>query len=122
MREYLGYHLTDDIEIISESKADDTYPVVSAASICAKVTRDHLLVDWEFKEKTSVPYSRVFGCGYPGDVLTKTWLKDHFDEVFGFPTVVRFSWKTCKTILDDKHMAANWFDPDPNAKPKVQAN
>lgn len=32
------------------SKADSTYPVVSAASICAKVNRDHILKDWKFKE------------------------------------------------------------------------
>ena len=38
------------IEIIVESKADNNYPVVSAASICAKVTRDHVLEDWKFEE------------------------------------------------------------------------
>ena len=37
-------------QIICESKADDTYPVVSAASICAKVTRDTILKEWAFKE------------------------------------------------------------------------
>lgn len=38
------------IEVIVESKADDTYPIVSAASIAAKVTRDHSLRDFQFKE------------------------------------------------------------------------
>lgn len=47
MKRLLG-HLLSGIEIISESKADDTYPVVSAASIVAKVNRDHLLKDWTF--------------------------------------------------------------------------
>ena len=33
-------------EVVVESKADDTYPVVSASSICAKITRDHELRDF----------------------------------------------------------------------------
>ena len=40
-----------NIEMISESKADFKYPVVSAASIVAKVSRDYLLKTWQFKER-----------------------------------------------------------------------
>ena len=46
MREYLGSYLALDTEIICESKADANYPVVSASSICAKVSRDQILKDW----------------------------------------------------------------------------
>lgn len=43
----IEYRLNDsDIEVIVESKADFNYPVVSAASICAKVTRDMVLKTW----------------------------------------------------------------------------
>ena len=38
------------IKVVVESKADDTYPIVSAASICAKVTRDHALNDFVYCE------------------------------------------------------------------------
>ena len=59
-----------DTQVIVESKADDKYPVVSAASICAKVTRDHDLRDFEFAEKPKEEFGRTFGCGYPGDAIT----------------------------------------------------
>ena len=38
------------IEITVSKKADAIYPVVSAASICAKVSRDKALKDWNFRE------------------------------------------------------------------------
>lgn len=55
--------------MVSESKADDTYPIVSAASICAKVMRDKLLEEWEFNEEKAgeIKFDHNFGCGYPGD-------------------------------------------------------
>ena len=40
LRQYCEGYLDESTQIICESKADDTYPVVSAASICAKVPRD----------------------------------------------------------------------------------
>ena len=43
---------------------------------------------------------QVFGWGYPGDPVTKDWLKKHFDKVFGFPTIVRFSWSTWDKIIN----------------------
>ena len=42
-------HLPNKIDFRVESKADDTYSVVSAASICAKVNRDSILKNWVFK-------------------------------------------------------------------------
>jgi ribonuclease H2 subunit A len=44
-------------------KADSIYPCVSAASICAKVTRDTVLKNWKFLEDCT---NTKFGSGYPG--------------------------------------------------------
>lgn len=83
-----------DIKFVVAKKADSLYPVVSGASIVAKVTRDRALKDWVMDE-TCENMNRKFGSGYPGDPETKGWLEDHRHAVFGFPTVVRFSWGTC---------------------------
>ena len=114
--------LSSDTEIVSESKADDRYPVVSAASIVAKVTRDNLLENWEFVETKigGKPISHDFGCGYPGDVLSKQWLRDELDPVFGFPQLVRFSWSTSKNLLDGDQVSANWHEKNPNQPDKKQ--
>jgi ribonuclease H2 subunit A len=41
------------------------------------------------------------GSGYPSDPATKKWLKEGFDNVFGFPTNVRFSWSTVENIFKE---------------------
>ncbi|GMP68325.1 hypothetical protein CsSME_00027971 [Camellia sinensis var. sinensis] len=82
------------IKFVVAKKADSLYPVVSGASIVAKVTRDRALRDWVLDE-TAENMHRNFGSGYPGDPETKSWLEDHQHSVFGFPTLVRFSWGTC---------------------------
>lgn len=46
-------------------KADALYPIVSAASIVAKVSRDRLLRDHVCPEP-HLADARQFGCGYPG--------------------------------------------------------
>lgn len=131
------------------SKADAIYPIVGAASIAAKVTRDRWVEDWRYGEDIgdaasateaetlasssslgidSQPPSPVkkgtkkrkrpeapvidvttprafwhaFGSGYPGDPNTVAYLQRSLDPVFGWPGVVRFSWATIKTLLEEK--------------------
>lgn len=79
-------------------KADSIYPIVSAASVCAKVTRDaaiDVLVEGMGVEAAAV------GTGYPGDERTKMWLRGAMEPVFGWsPAVCRFSWSTAKDLLE----------------------
>lgn len=80
-------------------KADSLYCVVSVASVVAKVTRDILVEHLETKYSTNHPIP--MGSGYPSDPKTKVWLKQSQMPLFGWPTeIVRFSWQTCKTLLD----------------------
>ncbi|CAK9169652.1 unnamed protein product [Ilex paraguariensis] len=55
------------IKFVVAKKADSLYPVVSGASIVAKVTRDQALRDWVLDE-TAENMHRNFGSGYPGDL------------------------------------------------------
>ena len=82
-----------------EKKADATYRVVSAASIIAKVTRDTLMKEFVWEE----PYlnlSRDYGSGYPGDENCVRWLSSTQQVVFGYPSIVRFSWSTTREALE----------------------
>ncbi|XP_039071898.1 ribonuclease H2 subunit A-like [Hibiscus syriacus] len=88
------------IKFVVAKKADSLYPVVSGASIVAKVTRDKALREWVLEE-TSENMHRSFGSGYPGDPETKAWLAHHKHSVFGFPALVRFSWSTCTSYYKD---------------------
>lgn len=99
------------VKITVSKKADSLFPIVSAASICAKVLRDTTLKEWQFIEK-DIEISSDFGSGYPGDPATKRWLQESLDQLFGYPSIVRFSWATCAIILDNKAYAVKWPDDD----------
>lgn len=64
------------------------------------MTRDEIIKHWQFKE--TVPFVGETGSGYPADPNTKKWLEKNFTPIFAFPTFVRFSWQTTKTIITDK--------------------
>lgn len=87
IKELLPFNVT----IISEHNADVKYPVVSAASILAKVRRD------QFIAKLKETYGD-FGSGYPHDEKTIQFLSDRIHRYGSFPDFVRKSWKTIRAL------------------------
>ena len=77
-QDYLQRVFHHNIEFTVTSKADSLFPVVSAASIVAKVARDYLLDHWIFREKSCAAKQHTFGCGYPSQCSCAVAL------VFGF--------------------------------------
>jgi ribonuclease H2 subunit A len=121
-------------QITVAKKADSLYPCVSAASVCAKVTRDAALevlytaygrgtadestenmdIDAdegdegarEQKASEVVSPEPDWGSGYPSDVRCTGWMKRNMDPVFGWGNECRFSWGTTKDLLETKGAAA----------------
>jgi ribonuclease HII len=79
------------IEIVVAHRADEKYPIVSSASIIAKVERD-----WEI-EKLKQKFGD-FGSGYASDPKTIAFLKNLKE----WPFFVRIKWKTLKKINQSK--------------------
>lgn len=83
------------------SKADSLFPIVGAASIVAKVIRDHTLREW------IQPYpDQDCGSGYPSDPNTVAWLRRNHHPLLGFPAIVRASWGTAKRMSLELEAAA----------------
>lgn len=82
-----------NIGVVGRHKADDIYPVVSAASIVAKVTRDRML------QEISEEFGEDIGSGYPSDPRTmdfiKKWIKDNGMS----PKHTRNSWEPVRRLL-----------------------
>jgi ribonuclease H2 subunit A len=97
------------IEMTVRKKADSLFPIVSAASICAKVTRDIIVNQWKYSE-SDVEFKGNMGSGYPADEVTKKWLAQNCDPVFGFPDIARFSWSTTKILLEQTPDLAHTFE------------
>jgi ribonuclease HII len=83
-----------DLFITSEHNADEKYPIVSAASILAKVRRDELVRNIE---KTA---GIEIGSGYPSDKKTITFLEKWVMEHGSLPGFARSSWETSKNIME----------------------
>ncbi len=93
-REHIEEKLPFKIRIISEHKADATYPIVSAASILAKVERDRAIQ--ELTEK----YGDI-GAGYPSDPETIRFLENWITKRGSYPDFVRKSWKPAQKVKEE---------------------
>ncbi|HLD05078.1 MAG TPA: ribonuclease HII [Candidatus Nanoarchaeia archaeon] len=90
--EYIRERLDYKPQLVVEHKADVTYPIVSAASILAKVTRDAQI------DRLKQRYVVDFGSGYPADELTQQFLKEHYSEYPFF----RRSWAAWKNAANQR--------------------
>ena len=130
------------IEFTVCPKADAIYPIVSAASIVAKVTRDRDIEELqrglgetkkaaeeaeaeeeedegkggESKKASSAVPKVSIGSGYPGDPATKAFLESSKHPLFGWGEHVRFSWSTAARALavEEGGVAVAWEDDDEN--------
>lgn len=82
------------IPIVSEHKADRTYPIVSAASIIAKTERDAEIA-------ALAKAHGDFGSGYPSDPRTMDFLRRCFAHLNECPPFVRRSWKPVQKAKSD---------------------
>ncbi|CAJ2511074.1 Uu.00g066990.m01.CDS01 [Anthostomella pinea] len=106
-------------QVTVAKKADSLYPCVSAASVCAKVTRDAALeVLYEARaasgtkgagggdgaegDEEEVDEEQSWGSGYPADPKCSAWLRRNMHPVFGWGPECRFSWGTAKDMLESK--------------------
>lgn len=80
-----------EVEVVSERHADRIHPVVSAASILAKVRRDDRIS--ELKER----YGDL-GSGYPSDPKTIRFLERLLRDRGECPSFVRASWATVRRL------------------------
>ncbi len=84
--------------VVAEHKADDRYPVVSAASIVAKVTRDRRITE------ISKEFGINIGSGYPSDRITMDFIERWIKEKGRAPAYTRCSWEPVRRLTS---LAAN---------------
>ena len=94
-KQHIQEYLTINPQIVSKHKADDIFPVVSAASIIAKVNRDNKIKNLRNKYGD-------FGSGYLSDKKTISFLKNWIENNSEYPSCVRKSWKPAKRIKNEK--------------------
>ncbi len=82
-----------EVEIVSQHEADDLFPVVSAASILAKVRRDAEM------RKIEEELGQPTGSGYPSDPDTIAFLEKWIREKACLPPHTRTTWDTARRLL-----------------------
>ncbi|MFC6824080.1 ribonuclease HII [Halopelagius fulvigenes] len=84
-----------EVSVRAEHGGDESYALVGAASIVAKVERDARVaaIAEEYAE-----YGPV-GSGYPSDGTTRAFLREYVGETGELPDCARASWSTCDDVL-----------------------
>jgi ribonuclease HII len=84
-----------EVDVVSRHNADRDIPIVSAASILAKVHRDALIME------ISEAIGEDVGSGYSHDPVTIDFLKSYYKKNKCMPPFVRKTWKTTTNVIND---------------------
>jgi ribonuclease HII len=92
----ISYLKNKEADLVVENYLDESVPVVSAASIVAKVNRDEAIKELEAKAGQKI------GVGYPHDELTIKYVEKLVKESKGkdLPPFIRKSWITTQVIME----------------------
>jgi len=90
------------VRIISRHHADRDFPVVGAASIVAKVTRDRAI------DALRAQVGDALGSGYPSDERTVEFVRSFLRGTTPVPPWVRSSWATMQRVMP--HRPARTLD------------
>ncbi len=82
-----------EVEVVSQHEADDLFPVVSAASVIAKVRRDSEM------RAIEAEVGQPMGSGYPSDPVTIAFLEKWIREKGSPPPHTRLTWDTTRRLL-----------------------
>ena len=91
--------LDPEVDLRAEHGADESYPIVGAASILAKVARERHV------DALSEKYGPV-GSGYPSDPATREFLESFVAEEGELPACARESWQTSRDVLSARDQAS----------------
>ncbi len=94
-KHHIQERLAAKTAITSRHKADKIFPVVSAASIIAKVNRDNAVASLKSQLGD-------FGSGYLTDPKTTSFLRAWLRNNEDYPDFVRKSWKPAKRVRSEK--------------------
>ncbi len=86
----------ENMQVFSRHKGDSIYPVVSGASIVAKVIRDGEME--KIRQEFGMGMEDM-GSGYPADSRTRRFLENWIKEKGVVPPHARRSWKTTRRLV-----------------------
>lgn len=97
VQKFMKPEIVKSCTIVAEHKADMNYPIVGAASIIAKVTRDRLIEEMKIK----LSKHGDFGSGYPSDPKTKAFVLKNWNnsELLNYKNgFFRKTWASYKNV------------------------
>jgi len=95
LKSLISKMLKHECHLVLEHKADKNYPVASAASIIAKVTRDREIS--KLKDRFG-----DFGSGYPHDPKTRRFVREVLASGSIAREFIRCSWETIDKVMQTR--------------------